>query len=139
VFLPIETAFALVIKEDPTIFDFAFDKNIVLITNSTLLATLRTISYIWRQENQKKNVLEIARQSGALYDKFADFMNDLIEVGKKIDGAKESHHNAMNKLFDSKKKGDTLIGRVEKIKELGAKTTKMLPKEILDKLELEQG
>lgn len=137
-FIPIETAFTLVIKEDPNIFDFAFDKNIVLITNSTLLATLRTISYIWRQENQKKNVLEIARQSGALYDKFVDFMNDLIAVGKKIDDAKDSHHSAMNKLFDSKKKGDTLIGRVEKIRELGAKASKTLPQEVSDRLKLEE-
>lgn len=138
-FIPIETAFTLVIKEDPTILDIALDKNVVLITTSTLLATLRTISYIWRQENQKKNVLEIARQSGALYDKFADFVNDLITVGKKIEDAKEAHNSALNKLCDSKKKGDTLIGRAEKIKELGAKTTKTLPQEILDKLDLEQG
>lgn len=138
-FIPVETAFTLAIKEDPAIFDIALDKNVVLITTSTLLATLRTVSYIWRQENQKKNVLEIARQSGALYDKFADFIADLTEIGRKIDDAKASHHGAMNKLFDSRKKGDTLIGRVEKIKELGAKTAKTLPQEILDKLELEGG
>jgi len=137
-FVPIDPVLALVVKEDPTIINFALDKNIVLITGSTLMVTLRTVSYIWRQENQKRNVLEIARQSGALYDKFTDFMIDLITVGKKIDDARESHHGAMNKLFDSKKKGDTLIGRIEKIKELGAKTTKALPQEVADRLKLEE-
>ncbi len=136
-FIPIETAFTLIIKENPAIFDIALDRNVVLITISTLLACLRTVSYIWRQENQKKNVLEIARQSGALYDKFTDFINDLVTVGKKIEDAKESHNSAMNKLFDSKKKGDTLIGRVQNLKELGAKTTKALPQEMLDKIDAE--
>lgn len=137
-FIPIEAAYFLAIKEDPSIFKYAWDKNIILVTTSTLLATLRTISYIWRQEKQKKNVLEIARQSGALYDKFVDFVNDLITIGKKIDDAKESFNSAMNKLCDSKKKGDSLIERAEKIKELGARTTKMLPKEVIDRLEYEQ-
>ncbi len=137
-FVPLETALTLAVKEDPSIIDLALGKNIVLTTGATLLATLRTVSYIWRQENQKRNVLEIARQSGALYDKFVDFMNDLLEVGKKIDAAKDSHASAMNKLFDSKKKGDTLIGRTEKIKELGAKATKALPQEVSDRLALEQ-
>lgn len=138
-FIPVETAFMLVIKENPNIFDIALDKNVVLITTSTLLAVLRTVSYIWRQENQKKNVLEIARQGGALYDKFVDFMNDLANVGRKIEDAKESHNSAMNKLFDSKKKGDTLIGRVQNLKELGAKTTKAFPQEMLDRLDVEKG
>lgn len=137
-FIPIEPALTLVIKEDPGIINFALDKNIVLITGSTLLATLRTVSYVWKQEDRKRNVLEIARQSGALYDKFVEFINDLISVGKKIDDAKDSHHSAMNKLFESKKKGDTLIGRIEKIKELGAKATKDMPEEVVDRLKLEE-
>ena len=138
IFIPLETALTLAVKEDPSIIDYALEKNIVLTTGATLLATLRTVSYIWRQENQKRNVLEIARQSGALYDKFVDFVNDLVDVGKKIDAAKDSHAGAMNKLLDSKKKGDTIVGRIEKIKELGAKATKTLPQEISDRLALEQ-
>lgn len=137
-FVPIEPALTLAIKEDPGIINFALDKNIVLITGSTLLATLRTVSYVWKQEDRKRNVLEIARQSGALYDKFVEFMNDLITIGQKIDDAKDSHHSAMNKLFESKKKGDTLIGRIEKIKELGAKATKNMPEEVVDRLKLEE-
>jgi DNA recombination protein RmuC len=131
-FVPREPAYILIMKEDSLIFDFALNKNIVLVTGSTLMATLRTVSYIWRQENQKKNVLEIARQSGALYDKFVDFVNDLLDVGKKLESAKDSYNDAMNKLRDSKKKGDTLLGRAEKIKELGARTTKALPQELIN-------
>ena len=79
-----------------------------------------------------KSVIEIARQSGLLYDKFVNFVNDLKGIGLRIDAAKKSHDDAMNKLVDSKKIGDTLIGRAEKIKELGAKTNKVLPKELTD-------
>ena len=105
-------------------------RNIVIVSATTLLATLRTVAYIWKQENQKRNVLEIARQAGAMYDKFVDFVSDLEKIGQKIDDANDSYHDAMNKLKDSKKRGDTLIGRAEKIKELGANTSKSLPPEI---------
>jgi DNA recombination protein RmuC len=131
-FVPIEPAFSSAVKEDSRLFLDALDKNIVLVTTSTLLATMRTVSYIWKQEKQKKSVLEIARQSGLLYDKFVNFVDDLKSIGQKIDSAQDSYHDAMNKLVDSKKFGDTLIGRAQKIKELGAKTSKSLPQEMLD-------
>ncbi|MEO1263802.1 MAG: DNA recombination protein RmuC, partial [Bacteroidota bacterium] len=131
-FIPIEPAFAVALEHDSKLFLDALDKNIVIVTSSTLLATMRTVSYIWRQEKQKKNVLEIARQSGLLYDKFVGFVNDLNEVGGKLNAAQNAWHAAMNKLSDSKKYGDTLIGRAEKIKKLGAKTSKELPKELLE-------
>lgn len=131
-FVPIEPAFSLAITEDKKLFLDALDKNIVMVTTSTLLATMRTVSYIWKQEKQKNSVIEIARQSGLLYDKFVNFVDDLKAIGHRIDGAKNSYDDAMNKLVDSKKFGDTLIGRAERIKELGAKTNKTLPKELTD-------
>ena len=134
-FVPIEPALATAQQEDNSLFDKALKKNIVMVSTSTLLATLRTINFIWNQDKQRKNVFEIARQSGALYDKFTAFIDDLIGVGKKLDDAKENYSNAMNKLYESKKKGDTIIGRIERIKELGADTNKSLPKNILDRLE----
>ena len=131
-FIPIEPAFAVALQNDSKLFLDALEKNIVIVTTSTLLATMRTVSYIWRQERQKKNVLEIARQSGMLYDKFVSFIDDLNEIGIKLSAAQSVWHGAMNKLSDSKKFGDTLIGRAEKIKKLGAKTSKELPKELLE-------
>ena len=131
-FVPIEPAFALAVQKDPQLFVDALDKNIVMVTTSTLLATMRTVSYIWKQEKQKKSVLEIARQSGLLYDKLCNFVEDLQQVGQKIDHAQNAYHAAMNKLMDSKKYGDTLLGRAEKIRKLGAKNTKRLPKNLLE-------
>ncbi|HLF44921.1 MAG TPA: DNA recombination protein RmuC [Chitinophagaceae bacterium] len=133
-FVPIEPALYIALKEDNKLFERALDRNIVLVSTSTLLATLRTISYIWKQDNQKKNVVEIARESGALYDKFVGFMENLIDLGKKIDGVKSDYAEAMGKLFESRQKGGTIIGRIERIKKLGADTTKSLPQNILDRV-----
>ena len=134
-FVPIEPALNLALKEDQGLFEKALGKNIVMVSTSTLLATLRTISYIWKQENQRKNVVEIARESGALYDKFVAFMEDMQRVGDRLNGAKEEHAAAMNKLFESKKKGDTIVGRIERIKKLGADASKQLPRNLLDRSE----
>ncbi len=131
-FIPLESAFAVASQHDSRLFLDALDKNIVIVTTTTLLATMRTVSYIWKQEKQKNNVLEIARQSGLLYDKFCAFVEDLRAIGQRIDQAQSAYHDAMNKLTESKKYGDTLIGRAAKIKELGAKTSKDLPPELLD-------
>lgn len=129
-FMPIEPAFAYAVQSDPSIFTDAFEMNIVIVSPSTLLATLRTISSIWRQENQNKNALEIAKQSGALYDKFVGFVEDLKSVGDRMEQAKTSYSNAMNKLVDG---SGNLVGRVEKIKRLGAKASKTLPSSILNR------
>jgi len=134
-FVPIEPAFAVAVQEDSNLFLEALDKNIVLVTTSTLLATMRTVAYIWKQENQKSNVLEIAKQSGLLYDKFCLFVEDLQEIGKKLTHAQVAYDGAMNKLTESKKFGDTLVGRAERIKELGANASKSLPKELLDRID----
>lgn len=132
-FVPLEPALSIIIREDSRIFEKSLEKNVVMVTATTLLATLRTIAYIWKQENQKRNVLEIARESGALYDKFVSFVDDLLGVGKKIDDAKSGYADAMNKLVESPKRGDTIIGRIERIKALGANASKQIPQKLLDR------
>ena len=129
-FVPIEPAMALASQADINIWNDAFEKNIVIVSPSILLATLRTIANIWKQENQNKNALEIARQSGALYDKFVGFIDDLINIGKKIDDTKGSYTEAMKKLYDG---SGNIVRRIENIKSLGAKATKSLNQNLLDK------
>lgn len=126
-FVPIEPALHIALREDSRLFEKALERNIVLISTSTLFSTLRTISYIWKQDSQRKNVFEIAKESGALYDKFVGFMEDLTSLGRKIDGMKSDYLNAMNKLNDSTQKGGTILGKIEKLKKLGANTAKSLP------------
>jgi DNA recombination protein RmuC len=134
-FVALEPALTAALKQDLSLYEKALDKNIVLVSSSTLLATLRTISYIWKQENQKRNVVEIAKESGALYDKFVGFMDDLIKVGRSMDDTQKTYREAMNKLVDSPKKGDTIIGRFERIKKLGANASKSLPQNLIDRIE----
>ena len=131
-FIPIEPAFAVVVNEDNSIYNRAFEKNIVIVTPSTLLATLRTIDSMWNNEKQQQNAIEIARQAGALYDKFEGLMADLIGVGKKIDATKSDYNAAMNKLFEGK---GNLINSVEKLKKMGAKAKKALPEAIIKRAE----
>lgn len=131
-FVPLEPAFSVALQNDSRIFLEALDKNIVIVTTSTLLATMRTVAFIWKQDKQKRSVMEIARQSGLLYDKFVGFVDDLRAVGKQIEAAQQSWHDAMNKLNDARRPGDTLIGKAERIRELGAKASRQLPRELLD-------
>ncbi|HAH56300.1 MAG TPA: DNA recombination protein RmuC [Flavobacterium sp.] len=127
-FIPMEPAFALALNEDTALYNKAFEKNIVIVTPSTLLATLRTIDSMWTNQKQQENAFEIARQAGALYDKFESFVSDLIKIGKKIDESKAEYGFAMNKLVDG---SGNLIKRVENLKKMGAKTQKSLPENIL--------
>lgn len=127
-FIPIEPAFAIAINEDNTLYNKAFEKNIVIVTPSTLLATLRTVDSMWNNEKQQQNAIEIARQAGALYDKFEGLVKDLTGVGKKLDDAKKDYSSAMNKLVEGR---GNLITSVEKIKKLGAKAKKSLPENIV--------
>jgi DNA recombination protein RmuC len=129
-FVPIEPAFALAINQDNQLYNKAFEKNIVIVTPSTLLATLRTIDTMWNNEKQQRNAIEISRQAGALYDKFEGLVTDLTKVGKKMDEAKTEYKGAMNKLVDGR---GNLISSVEKIKKLGAKAKKALPKAIIER------
>ena len=133
-FIPIEPALTLALQEDGEIFNLALNKNIILVSTSTLMATMRTVSFIWQQENQKKNVLEIARQSGALYEKFIGFTNDLEGVGKAIGNAHKKYEDAQSKLISGR---GNLVNSVEKIKKLGAKTNKSISQDLIDKSDTE--
>ena len=133
-FIPIEPAFAIAINEDNTLYNKAFEKNIVIVTPSTLLATLRTVDSMWNNEKQQQNAIEIARQAGALYDKFEGLVKDLTGVGKKIDDAKKDYSSAMNKLVEGR---GNLITSVEKIKKLGAKAKKSLPENIVKRANID--
>lgn len=129
-FVPIEPAFTLAVQHEAELFNEAFEKNIVIVSTSTLLATLRTISSIWRQENQTRNAVEIARQAGDMYDKFEGFVQDLIKVGKQLDAAKDGYGEAMKKLYEGR---GNLVNRAEKLKELGAKASKSLPSQLVER------
>ena len=128
-FIPIEASFSLAIQQDQDLFSYAWDQKVVIVSPSTLLATLRTIASIWQQENQTRNALEIARQSGALYDKFVGFIGDMETIGRGIDSSRKNYDQAMNKLQTG---SGNLIRRAEKIRKLGAKTTKELPGRMLE-------
>lgn len=134
-FIPIEPAFAVAINEDNSLYNKAFEKNIVIVTPSTLLATLRTIDSMWNNEKQQQNAMEIARQAGALYDKFEGFVQDLTGIGRKLDAAKNDYSSAMNKLVDGK---GNLISSVERLKKMGAKAKKELPEAILKRADADE-
>lgn len=129
-FVPIEPAFAIAINTDNSLYNQAFEKNIVIVTPSTLLATLRTIDSMWNNEKQQQNAMEIARQAGGLYDKFHGLMTDLTAVGKKMDDAKTGYSAAMNKLVEGT---GNLITRVENLKKMGAKAKKALPEALINR------
>ena len=128
-FVPNEPALMLALNEDKNLYLNALEKNIVLVSASTLLATLSTVASIWKQEDQKRNALEIAKEGGLLYDKFEGFVQDLIKVGKSIKSSKESYEDAMNKLTEGR---GNIIKKIENLKDLGAKTKKSLPQNIID-------
>ncbi|NDE84616.1 MAG: DNA recombination protein RmuC [Verrucomicrobia bacterium] len=123
-FIPVEPAFGAALRADQNLLQYAFDQRIVLTTPSSLMATLRTISNLWKIERQNRNVQEIARLGGKLHDDLANFCGDLAEVGKALGKAHEAHESAVKKL--SEKKGN-ILGTAEKLRELGAKTEKKLP------------
>jgi DNA recombination protein RmuC len=122
-FMPLEPAFALAFKLDPELLQFAWDKNIALVSPTTLLTTLRTVAALWKQDLQEKNALEIAKRGGALYDKFYNFIKDLETVGKYIESAQKSHQEAISKLSEGP---GNLVRQVDQLRELGAKTEKRL-------------
>ncbi|QNF34586.1 DNA recombination protein RmuC [Adhaeribacter swui] len=133
-FIPIEPAFNLAMQHDRELFIDALNYNVVFVTTSTLLATLRTVEGVWKQENQKNNVLRIAKESGLLYDKFANFVEDLKAIGKSIESSQTSYTAAMNKLTEGK---GNLIRKVQQLKVLGARTTKTIDTNFLRESDLE--
>ena len=128
-FVPIEAAFSVAVMEDAALFSDAFDRNIVIVAPSTLLATLRTIQNIWRYEQQNKNAQEIATRAGALYDKFVDFVGDLETIGARLESTQGAYQDAYNKLASGR---GNLVKRAEDMKALGAKVSKSLPQNLVE-------
>jgi DNA recombination protein RmuC len=128
-FVPIEPAFLLALKTAPNLYQEALAKNIVLVCPSTLMATLRTVAHLWRQDHQNRNALEIAKQCGSLYDKFVGFVDDLEKLGQRLDQAQTSYHDAFSKLKTGK---GNLIRSAEKVRELGVKPSKNLATPLIE-------
>lgn len=126
-YIPIEAAFFVAVGQEPGLFSEALEKNVVLITNSTLLATLRTVAHVWRLADQQKYALEIAARGGKLYDKFVGFIEDLRGIGSALDSAHKVWEEATRKLHQG---AGNLVGQVEKLRTLGVKASKRLPAEL---------
>ena len=129
-FVPIEAAFAAALQADPGLFQEAFEQHVVIVSPTTLLATLRVIDSLWRQERQSQNAREIAERAGALYDKFVAFVQDLDEMGSRLQQLDKAYANARNKLVEGR---GNLIGRAENLKLLGARASKSLPNDLLER------
>lgn len=127
-FVPIEAAFITAVENDRDIFREAFDKNIIVVSPTTLLATLKTVHNIWRYEYQNRNALEIADRAGSLYDQFVLFVESMDDIGDKLGKASDAYHTARKRLVDGK---GNLVGRTEKLKKLGAKAKKALDDKLL--------
>ena len=130
-FVPVEPAFGAALKEDPNLYQYAFDRKIVLVTSTTLMATVKTVANLWKLEKQNKHANEIARQAGNLYDKFAGFLGSLEEMGKALRKATEAHQKGIGQLTTG---SGNLVGRVEKLRELGVRTKKELPASFAENL-----
>jgi len=128
-FMPIEPAFAAAIQADHSLFNYAWERRVVIVSPTTLLATLRTIESIWRQEKQTRNALDIARQAGSLYDKFVGFTEDLDKIGTHLDKTQRSYQEARKKLSEGR---GNLVGQVEKLKTMGAKAQKSIDVNLLE-------
>lgn len=131
-FIPIESCFSIAVQKDAELFNYAWDKRVVIVSPSTLLATLRTIASIWKQERQNRNVMEIARLSGEMYDKFVGFAGDMESIGRNIRQSQDSYDKAFNKLSTGR---GNLAVTAQKIKNLGAKTGKQIDQKLLSEVE----
>jgi len=132
-FIPIEGAFTAAVQQDASLFSDAFEQSVMIVSPSTLLATLRTIHNIWRYEYQSQNAMEIAKQAGNLYDKFVNFTQDLQEIGQRLDQTQKAYDSAMGRLSSGR---GNLVSRVERLKQMGARTSKQLPENLTGKDEL---
>ncbi|MBC7849532.1 MAG: DNA recombination protein RmuC [Chitinophagaceae bacterium] len=135
-FMPIESAITLALAENPEIFNRALKKKIVLITPSTLVATLKIIRIIWQKENQVKNVEEIFKQCGLLYDKFVGFLEEMDKVGTSLTTASRVYKDAMDKLKDGARRGETIIGRFDTIRKLEARVSKQIPPKYIAEIDV---
>jgi len=129
-FIPIESSFSLALQTDVELFNYAWEKNVVIVSPTTLLATLKTVASIWKHEKQTQNAIKIAREGGLLYDKFVSFLQDLEKIGNQIDATKRLYDEAHKKLSTG---SGNIIGKVERLKEMGAKASKEIPRSLLDK------
>ena len=134
-FMPVEAAYAMAAQSDVELSQYGFERNIIIVVPSTLMTTLKTVHNIWRLAQQNKNAQEIADKAGAMYDKFVAFVGDLEDIGSKIDASKKSFDKAQNKLVTGR---GNLMSRVEKLKQLGAKTSKKHNAELAKKAEIER-
>ncbi len=128
-FMPSEPSFSFTLQNDNNIYNYAWDKKIVIVSPTTLLATLKTVASVWKQERQTKNALEIARQSGKLYDKFVGFIDNLEKIQKGLNSSQSAYDDAIKQLSTG---NDNLIRKVEKIRELGAKTSKQIDQKYIE-------
>jgi DNA recombination protein RmuC len=128
--MPLESAFSAALQNDNDLFNFAWERKIVIVSPTTLLATLKTVASLWKHEKQTRNAMEIARQGGLLVDKFTSFLKDLENIGRQIGTLQNTYNEAHKKLYDGK---GNLIRRAERLRELGVKTEKSLPRDYLTK------
>ncbi len=127
-FMPIESSFSIAVQQDIELFNFAWDRRVVIVSPSTLLATLKTIESIWKREKQTQNAIEIAAEGGKLYDKFVGLVDDLKKLGKQLGTVQQTYNETSKKLYEG---SGNLIGKVDKLRQLGAKTTKNLPNQLI--------
>lgn len=135
-FMPVEPALTLALNQNQELFNHALKRKIVLITPTTLVATLKVVKILWQKENQVKNVEEIFRQCGELYNKFVSFLEEMDKIDQALTAAGNAHRSAMNSLKDGTRRGNTIIGRFENIRKLEAKTNKKIPEQHLREIEL---
>jgi DNA recombination protein RmuC len=135
-FVPIESALTLALNQDQEIFDNALKRKIVLVTPSTAVATFKVVKILWQKENQVKNVEEIFKQCGELYNKFVAFLDEMDKIESGLNTASKAHQEAMFHLKSGARKSQTIIGRFETIKNLEAKTNKQIPLKYLAEINL---
>jgi DNA recombination protein RmuC len=136
-FMPIENAYTLVLNENPEMFNYALNKKIIILTPSTLVATLKVVNLLWQKEERVENIEKVFKLCGSLYEKFIAFANDMLEIKKRIKEAENAYENAMYKLKDGKRRGDTIIGRIENINKLeGPTKNSKMPAAFLAEIEL---
>lgn len=137
-----ESALFAALQREAGLFDYAFKRNIILVSTTTLLASLRTVSFIWTQEKQRQNITEIAKLGGQLYDKFVGFLENMTKVGKSLELAKDTYQDAMNQLIKTNANGSynagTIVGQAEALRRLGATPSKQIPQAILNRAENEE-
>lgn len=137
-----ESALFAALQREAGLFDYAFKRNIILVSTTTLLASLRTVSFIWTQEKQRQNITEIAKLGGQLYDKFVGFLENMTKVGKSLESAKDTYQDAMNQLIKTNANGSynagTIVGQAEALRRLGATPSKQIPQAILNRAKNEE-